>query len=229
MCVHTSPIKKYRVKLDHLAAASGSSKNRAGCTRMSACKHRTEKDKPWVQTPAPSNLEATLPPGISTRLPTPTLPFAFKGLREILAAFPSPLVAGPAGWLAHSRLTGVCRRLQGPPPPSVLQPGGSLHACLDRSITGTPTTPARAPRPCPGPPCPHGFPADRTLERDRTGGGVGLGASGRGLPRAHRAAAPAPSAPASPAAGTQSQLCALGSPIFILSNPKLGGEHRRRA
>ena len=45
VCVHISPIKKYRVKLDHLAAASGSSKNRAGCTRMSACKHRTEKDK----------------------------------------------------------------------------------------------------------------------------------------------------------------------------------------
>lgn len=133
MCVHTSPIKKYRVKLDHLAAASGSSKNRAGCTRMSACKQRTEKDKPWVQTPAPSNLEATLPPGISTRLPTPTLPFAFKGLREILAAFPSPLVAGPAGWLAHSRLTGVCRRLQGPPPP--FRPSaGREPACLSRPI-----------------------------------------------------------------------------------------------
>lgn len=79
MCVHTSPIKKYRVKLDHLAAASGSSKNRAGCTKDVSVQTENRKDKPWVQTPAPSNPRGYFASGISTRLPTPLSPLPLKG------------------------------------------------------------------------------------------------------------------------------------------------------
>lgn len=62
------------------------------------------------------------------------------------------------------------------PPLPVLQPGRSLHACLDRSITGTPTTPARARRPCLGPPA-------RTVPGGQNPGSVNATAGWRGEPR----------------------------------------------
>lgn len=173
-----------------------------------------------------------MPPGISSArffaLTRYTLPTAFKGLRETLAAFPSTLFAGPAGWLAHSLLTGVSHRLRGPPPLS-RPSAGREPACLSRPIYHRHTNNTReSAETLPRSPCPHGSRRTEPGKRDRACGVEGA-AYWRGPPRAHRRSSPAPRAPASPAAGAQSQLGALGSPIFILSNPKLGGEHRRRA
>lgn len=93
-----------------------------------------------------------MPPGISTTLPTPTLPIVFKGLRETLAAFPPPWSLGPK---ARS-LTGVCRRLRGPPPPS-RPSAGREPACLSRPIYHRHTNNTReSAETLPRSPCPHG-------------------------------------------------------------------------
>lgn len=120
-----------------------------------------------------------MPPGISSArffaLTRYTLPTAFKGLRETLAAFPPPCSLGPqAGSLTRCSRESAAASAARPPLP-VLQPGGSLHACLDRSITGTPTTPARAQRPCPGPPA-------RTVPGGQSLGSVTAPAGWKGQP-----------------------------------------------
>lgn len=79
---------------------------------------------------------------------------AFKGLREILAAVlhPARRARRLAGCSRESAAASAARPHPPHYPPPVLQSGGSLHACLDLSITRTPTTPARARRPYPCPP-----------------------------------------------------------------------------
>lgn len=198
---------------------------------MGACTHiKKMKKKNWTSSPDPPRWGLLLPPRISTEpLPHPHSHQSLERVKRNPRSLPSTQLAGPGGWPAHSQLTGACRLLHGPPP--VLQPGGSLHACLDRSITGTPTTPARAQRPCPGLPArmvPDGR-RPKPGERDRDCVGEGGGASRRPERTAGPPRPQAFGAPANPAARAQSRLCAPGSPIFILSNPKLGGEHRRRA
>ncbi|XP_037676712.1 collagen alpha-1(I) chain-like [Choloepus didactylus] len=104
--------------------------------------------------------------------------------------------------LVHSLLTGICHRLRSTPhtptpAPRVLQPGGSLHACLDRSITSTPTPPVRAQRPCRGPPARavHSgrYPRSATVPPAWGSGGGGPAGTGRrermaGSPRSRRPA-----------------------------------------
>lgn len=160
-----------------------------------------------------------------------TLPTAFKELSETLAAFSPPCSLGPqAGSLTRCSRESAAASAARPPSFPVLQPGRE-PACLSRPIYHRHTNNTReSTETLPRSLCPHSSRRTKPGKRDRACRMEG-GVKGRGVQRAHRRSSPAlaPQAPASLAAGAQSQLCALGSPIFILSNPKLGGEHRRRA
>lgn len=187
---------------------------------MGACTHikKKMKKKNWTSSPdTPRWGFFYLPEFQQSLSPTPIHTRALKGLTETLAAFPPPSWLGPKAGLISQQLTGACRRLRAPPPP-VLQPGGSLHACLDRSITGTPTTPARAQRPCPGLPArtvPDGQrPKPGERDRDCVGGRRGA----LPTPRAHRGSSPAPSPRRSRQPGCQGTVTALraGQSYFYL-------------
>ena len=165
---------------------------------------------------------ATLPPGISTRIFAPTPPLhsvAFKGLREILTAFPPPSSQSPQA-CSLTRCSRESAAASAARPPLSRPSAGREPACLSRPIYHRHTNNTReSAETLPRSPCSHGSRRAEPEERDRACG-VGVGAYPRGPPRAHRgfspALAPAPGAPASPAAGAVTALRAGQSYFYLV-------------
>lgn len=187
-------------------------KNPAQRTRMCACKHYRKKNPRSRLLPLPAggssasrnSCQASCSP------PPPSQPS------------PSTLLAGPAGWLAHAAHGSL------PPPPRPAPPpsrpsAGREPACLSRPIYHRHSNhPRESASPCPGAPA-------RTAPDGQSPGSVTATAGRRGKPAGAGPPRPRPlELPPSRRPGRRPR-SALGSPIFIRSNPQLGGEHRRRA
>lgn len=146
-------------------------------------------------------------------------PIAFKGLREILTAFPPPRSQGPQA-CSLTRCSRESAAASAARPPLSRPSAGREPACLSRPIYHRHTNNTReSTETLHRSPCSHGSRRTEPGERDRACG-VGVGADGRGPPRAHRGFSPAlasaPGAPASPAAGAVTALRAGQSYFYLV-------------